>query len=155
MKRLVIVEDQTAIREMLVEILRLEPGYELVGQTGDGQSAVDLCLAKAPDICILDAKVPGLNGVEILRHNLPAGTVDAAPVSALPASAAATPATDPARLADAGTGTAADQEPATGSTGRDQNRGTAGNRNRPEPEPPGTGTARTCRSWNRTEPGQH
>ena len=39
--------------------------------------------------------------------DLPAGTVDAAPVSALPASAAATPATDPARLADAGTGTAA------------------------------------------------
>jgi len=68
MKRLVIVEDQTAIREMLVEILRLEPGYELVGQTGDGQSAVDLCLAKTPDICILDAKVPGLNGVEILRR---------------------------------------------------------------------------------------
>ncbi len=68
MKRLVIVEDQTAIREMLVEILRLEPGYELAGQTGDGQSAVDLCLAKAPDLCILDAKVPGLNGVEILRR---------------------------------------------------------------------------------------
>jgi DNA-binding NarL/FixJ family response regulator len=68
MKRLVIVEDQTAIREMLVEILRLEPGYELVGQTGDGQSAVDLCLAKGPDICILDAKIPGLNGVEILRR---------------------------------------------------------------------------------------
>jgi DNA-binding NarL/FixJ family response regulator len=68
MKRLVIVEDQTAIREMLVEILRLEPGYELVGQTGDGQSAVDLCLGKGPDICILDAKVSGLNGVEILRR---------------------------------------------------------------------------------------
>jgi len=68
MKRLVIVEDQTAIREMLVEILRLEPGYELVGQTGDGQSAVDLCLATGPDLCILDAKVPGLNGVEILRR---------------------------------------------------------------------------------------
>lgn len=68
MKRLVIVEDQTAIREMLVEILRLEAGYELVGQTGDGQSAVDLCLAKCPDVCVLDAKVPGLNGVEILRR---------------------------------------------------------------------------------------
>ena len=39
--------------------------------------------------------------------DLPAGTVDAAPVSALPASAAAAPATEPARLADAGTGTAA------------------------------------------------
>ena len=46
--------------------------------------------------------------------DLPAGTVDAAPVSALPASAAAAPATEPARLADAGTGTAADAQAPAG-----------------------------------------
>lgn len=40
MKRLVIIEDQTAIREMLVEILRLDANYQLVGEAGDGQSAV-------------------------------------------------------------------------------------------------------------------
>ena len=68
MKRLVIIEDQTAIREMLVEILRQDPNYELVGETGDGQVAVQLCLEKVPDVCILDAKVPGLNGVDILRR---------------------------------------------------------------------------------------
>ena len=44
MKRLVIVEDQTAIREMLVEILRLDANYQLVGERGDGQSALALCL---------------------------------------------------------------------------------------------------------------
>ena len=48
MKRLVLIEDQTAIREMLVEILRLDPNYQLVGEAGDGQSAVTLCLETSP-----------------------------------------------------------------------------------------------------------
>ena len=68
MKRLVLIEDQTAIREMLVEILRLDANYQLVGEAGDGQAAVTLCLETSPDICVLDAKLPGLNGVDILRR---------------------------------------------------------------------------------------
>src|ERR1035437_1068137 len=68
MKRLVIIEDQTAIREMLVEILRLDANYNLAGESGDGQSAVTLCLEVKPDLLVLDAKLPGLNGVDILRR---------------------------------------------------------------------------------------
>jgi DNA-binding NarL/FixJ family response regulator len=68
MKRLVIIEDQTAIREMLVEILRLDSNYKLVGESGDGQSACSLCLEVKPDLIVLDAKLPGLNGVDVLRR---------------------------------------------------------------------------------------
>jgi DNA-binding NarL/FixJ family response regulator len=68
MKRLVIIEDQTAIREMLVEILRLDNNFQLVGESGDGQAAQQLCLDVKPDVLVLDAKLPGLNGVDILRR---------------------------------------------------------------------------------------
>jgi DNA-binding NarL/FixJ family response regulator len=53
---------------MLVEILRLDPNYQLVGESGDGQSALTLCLEVKPDLLVLDAKLPGLNGVDILRR---------------------------------------------------------------------------------------
>ena len=67
-KRIVIVEDQTAIREMLAEILRIDPSYKIVGETGDGQAACNLCLDLKPDVIVLDARLPGLSGVDILRR---------------------------------------------------------------------------------------
>jgi DNA-binding NarL/FixJ family response regulator len=66
MKRVVIVEDQTAVRQMLAHVLDAEAGYEVIGESGDGHDAVRLIRETLPDLLILDAKLPGMNGHEIL-----------------------------------------------------------------------------------------
>jgi len=68
MHRLVIIEDQTAIREMLAEVLAQDKNFKLVGQCGEGQAALQMCLDLKPDVIVLDAKLPGLNGAELLRR---------------------------------------------------------------------------------------
>jgi len=67
-KRIVIIEDHTAIREMLAEILKVDPAYKIVGESGEGQAACQLCLDLKPDLIVLDARLPGLSGADILRR---------------------------------------------------------------------------------------
>ncbi|MDX2109885.1 MAG: response regulator transcription factor [Verrucomicrobiota bacterium] len=68
MKKVVIIEDQTAVREMISQIVRMEPGFEVIAECGEGRSACDLCLDLKPDFVILDVMLPGLNGTEVLRR---------------------------------------------------------------------------------------
>lgn len=68
MKKVVIIEDQTAIREMISQLLAQDPNYQVVAETGDGQTASNLCLELKPDFVILDIMLPGLNGIEVLRR---------------------------------------------------------------------------------------
>jgi len=67
-KRVVIIEDQTAVREMLSQLVTNHPDFEVVAETGDGQEATSLVLDKKPDFVILDVMLPGLNGAEVLRR---------------------------------------------------------------------------------------
>ena len=68
LKRIVIVEEHTAIREMLAEILRLDSSYKIVGECGDGLQACTLLLEQKPDVLVLDARLPNVSGVDILRR---------------------------------------------------------------------------------------
>lgn len=68
MKKVVIIEDQTAIRDMLEMVLRAESNFSIVGATGEGHNALELCLKTSPDLVILDIMLPGMNGVEVLRR---------------------------------------------------------------------------------------
>jgi DNA-binding NarL/FixJ family response regulator len=68
MYRLLIIEDQTAIREILVEVLGADSQYSLVGQSGDGNEGLRMCLELKPDVVVLDARLPGLGGVDLLRQ---------------------------------------------------------------------------------------
>jgi response regulator NasT len=61
-RRVVIAEDETLIRMDLAEMLG-EEGYEVVGQAGDGATAVELAEELRPDLVILDVKMPVLDGI--------------------------------------------------------------------------------------------
>jgi response regulator NasT len=60
--RVVIAEDEAIIRLDLKEILE-EEGYEVVGETGRGDEAVELVRTHHPDLAILDIKMPGMDGL--------------------------------------------------------------------------------------------
>ncbi|MBV1893364.1 MAG: response regulator [Ilumatobacteraceae bacterium] len=61
--RVVIAEDEAIIRMDLRETLE-EEGYEVVGETGRGDQAVELVRGLHPDLAILDIKMPGMDGLE-------------------------------------------------------------------------------------------
>ena len=60
--RIVVAEDEAIIRLDLCEMLA-EAGYEVVGQGGDGQQAVDLTRSLRPDLVLMDVKMPVMDGI--------------------------------------------------------------------------------------------
>jgi response regulator NasT len=65
-RRVVIAEDEAIIRLDLKEIL-VDEGYDVVGETGRGDEAVDLVRDHRPDLVILDVKMPGSDGLAAAR----------------------------------------------------------------------------------------
>src|ERR1700737_3511006 len=61
--RVLVAEDEALIRLDLAEMLR-EEGYEVVGEAGDGQEAVDLADSLKPDLVIMDVKMPRRDGID-------------------------------------------------------------------------------------------
>ncbi len=60
--RVLVAEDEALIRMDLVELLT-EEGYEVVGQAGDGQQALDLARELEPDLVVMDVKMPVMDGI--------------------------------------------------------------------------------------------
>ncbi|HUR55854.1 MAG TPA: response regulator, partial [Gemmataceae bacterium] len=61
-RRVVIAEDEALIRLDLKEMLE-EEGFDVVGEAGDGQEAVDLVVKHQPGLVILDVKMPVIDGI--------------------------------------------------------------------------------------------
>jgi response regulator NasT len=61
-RRVVVAEDESLIRLDIVEILR-DNGFDVVGEAGDGETAVQLATDLRPDLVVMDVKMPQLDGI--------------------------------------------------------------------------------------------
>jgi DNA-binding NarL/FixJ family response regulator len=62
--RILLAEDQTLMRQGLRTLLELERDFQIVGEAGDGKSAVQAALKLRPEVILMDVQMPQLNGVE-------------------------------------------------------------------------------------------
>jgi two-component system response regulator NreC len=72
--RIFVADDHAVLRAGLKAMLEAQPDMEVVGEAGDGQSALAQAEALRPDVMLADIGMPGLNGFELIRalkHSLP------------------------------------------------------------------------------------
>ena len=64
--RVLIVDDEPLARERLRTLLQDEPGFEIVGEAGDGTTGAESILALQPDLVFLDVQMPGADGFDVI-----------------------------------------------------------------------------------------
>jgi len=72
--KVLIVDDQVLIRAGMAAILRAAPGYEVVGEAGDGDEAVAMAERTEPDVVLMDIRMPGTDGIAATRRILASGS---------------------------------------------------------------------------------
>lgn len=65
--RVLIVDDDKGIRDVLSDVLGREPEFQLVGQAEDGEQAMGLAMELRPDLVLMDIAMPRCNGFEAIR----------------------------------------------------------------------------------------
>jgi len=77
-KKILIVDDHALFREGLKAIISRNPAYEVVGETGRADSALQMARALRPDLVLVDISLPDENGIELtlqLRRSLPKAVI--------------------------------------------------------------------------------
>jgi DNA-binding NarL/FixJ family response regulator len=74
--RVLVADDQEIVRAGLTMILNAQPDIEVVGEAANGQRAVELARRLRPDVCLLDIRMPGVDGIEATRRLAGPGVAD-------------------------------------------------------------------------------
>ena len=68
MKHVLIVDDSSSIRQRLITLLAESPRIRIVGEAGDSRQALDTIVRTQPDTVVLDIRMPGGSGIELLKQ---------------------------------------------------------------------------------------
>lgn len=68
MTNILLADDHQILRQGLRKLLEEEPGFIVVGETGDGLEAAAMAEKLRPDILVVDMIMPGLNGLDVIRQ---------------------------------------------------------------------------------------
>jgi two-component system, LytTR family, response regulator AlgR len=66
--KVLIVDDEPLARDRLQRMVGAVPGYNIAGQAGNGQEAVELARQVSPDIVFMDVRMPGMDGLAAAQH---------------------------------------------------------------------------------------
>lgn len=65
--RVVLVDDQTMIRQGLGYVIQMQPDMEVIGEAADGEEAVEVVKRVCPDVVLMDVQMPNVSGIEATR----------------------------------------------------------------------------------------
>jgi len=66
--KILIVDDEALARDRLSQILDDSDEYDVVGEAENGEQALEIARTSAPDVVLLDIRMPGMNGIETAHH---------------------------------------------------------------------------------------
>ena len=70
MIRVLLVDDHTMVRESLRIVLEQDEDMQVVGEAGDGETAIRLARSSVPDVIVMDISLPGRSGIDTTRDLL-------------------------------------------------------------------------------------